>query len=246
METIINCLKINYLVLGEGRPFLILHGWGSRAERWQNVGEYISKNGFKVIIPDLPGFGESQKPQTPWGLDDYYNFIEELAKTLKLEKFYLLGSSFGGALAAKIVIKSPEKVEKLFLVAAACIRNKTIKKVVLKRTSKVLKIFSFLPFYSLIRKKIYQLIRSDYADFDDVMKKTYLKVIEEDLSDNLSSIKLPTVIIWGDKDNITPLKNGRIINKKIIGSKLIIIPGVGHGIRKEAAEVLSKKILESI
>lgn len=245
-ETTVNGLKVNYKIFGEGTPFLILHGWGSKAEKWEGIGELLVKRGFKVIIPDLPGFGLSQLPLNPWNLDDYCTFVENLVKFLNLDKFHLLGNSFGGAVAVKYSLKHPEKVEKLFLVAAACIRRKTIKKSVLKWASKVLKNFSFLPFYSFIRKKIYQLIRSDYADFDNVMKETYLKVISEDLSKFLSSIKIPTVIIWGDKDRATPVEHAYLINKQIIGSKLIIIPGGTHYLRREIPEVLSQKILENL
>lgn len=248
-ETTVNGLKVNYKIFGEGTPFLILHGWGSKAEKWEGIGELLVKRGFKVIIPDLPGFGLSQLPPNPWSLDDYCAFLEEFIKKAcgeLVEPFYLLGNSFGGAVAVKYALKHPEKIKKLFLVAAACIRKKTIKKSVLKWASKVLKNFSFLPFYSFIRKKIYQLIRSDYADFDNVMKETYLKVISEDFSESLSSIKIPTVIIWGDKDQSTPVEHAYLINKQIVGSKLIIIPGGTHYLRREIPEVLSQKILENL
>ncbi|PIR71923.1 MAG: alpha/beta hydrolase, partial [Candidatus Nealsonbacteria bacterium CG10_big_fil_rev_8_21_14_0_10_36_24] len=87
---IINGLKINYKIIGEGRPFLILHGWGSNFEKWQKVGELLVEKNLKVIIPDLPGFGESQKPTIAWNLDDYCNFVEEFVKILNLDKFFLL------------------------------------------------------------------------------------------------------------------------------------------------------------
>ena len=62
-------LKINYKTLGEGKPLLILHGWGSRGEKWQRVGELLAEKRLKVIIPDLPGFGRSLAPKSAWGLD---------------------------------------------------------------------------------------------------------------------------------------------------------------------------------
>jgi len=77
---IIKGLKINYKTLGEGRPLLILHGWGSRSDNWQKVGDMLAQNGIKVIIPDLPGFGQSDKPPRAWNLDDYCDFVEEFVK----------------------------------------------------------------------------------------------------------------------------------------------------------------------
>lgn len=248
METIINGLKINYLVLGEGRPFLILHGWGSSAERWDKVIKFLVEGGIKVIIPDLPGFGKSDLPPNAWNLNNYCSFVEDFVLNIPelSGDFYLLGHSFGGALAAKFAIKHPQKVRKLFLVSAACIRKKTVKKWYLARISKIFKIFSFLPFYDLARRAFYKFIvgKSDYLQVNGVMKEAFLKVVSEDLSQHLSFVKVPTVIIWGEKDNTTLLEDAYFINKKIENSKLVLIPGVGHDLNQKAPEVLSQEILK--
>ncbi len=264
---IIKGLKINYKTLGEGRPLLILHGWGSRGANWMKVVESLAgnginpvrknqksnnkkfypnhsgkvglSNGVKVIIPDLPGFGQSDKPPKAWNIDDYRNFIEEFVKTLNLEKFYLLGHSFGGSLAIKFSLQHSEKIDKLFLVSAACIRKKTFKNKLFKFLSKFIKIKT--PF---LRKVFYR--KSDYLSVEGVMKETYLKIIKQDLSDVLPKIQIPTVIIWGEKDNITPLNDARIINQKIKGSKLEIISNVGHDLNLKAPEKLAEVISKNL
>lgn len=232
---IINGLKINYRIIGEGRPFLILHGWGSNSEKWQKIGELLAQNGIKVIIPDLPGFGKSDKPLKAWNLDDYCNFIEEFVKFLNLEKFYLLGHSFGGALAVKCSLKFPEKINKLFLVGAACIRKKTVKVRLLRVISKL---FNHPPLF--IKKVFYR--KSDYLSVEGVMKETYLKIIEEDLTDILSQVQIPTIIIWGKKDNTTPIKHAYLIRSKINNSKLEIIPNISHSPHLESPEKLAEII----
>ena len=58
MEVVANGIKTDYKIFGEGKPFLILHGWGSSSEKWQVVADEIAKKGFKVIVPDMPGFGK--------------------------------------------------------------------------------------------------------------------------------------------------------------------------------------------
>ena len=231
------------------KTLVILHGWGSSKEKWQKVKENLEKNEVNVIIPDLPGFKEKNKIDRPWNLDDYVNWLEDFSQNN--EKFFLLGHSFGGALAAKFTLKYPGKVEKLFLVSAACVRKKTAKKTILTKVPKIFKrLFSFLPFYSLIRKAFYKFIvkNPDYLSVEGevILKETYLKIISEDLSESLSSIEVPTVIIWGDKDDTTPVKDAYFINEKINNSKLIIIPGGTHRLRKEMPEVLVQKILENI
>ena len=131
METIINGVKTNYQVFGKGKPILILHGWGSNSDRWVKIAELISSKEFKVIVPDLPGFGQSATLETAWTMNNYINWLEEFVKELNLGEFCLMGHSFGGALAVKFSIKHPQNVEKLFLVAAASVRKRTTKKRIL-------------------------------------------------------------------------------------------------------------------
>ena len=241
---IIKGLKINYKTLGEGKPLLILHGWGSRSANWMKVVETLAENDIKVIIPDLPGFGQSDKPLKVWGLDDYCDFVEEFVRVLNLDKFYLLGHSFGGALAVKCSLRFPEKIDKLFLASAACFRKGSPKKRALYITSKIFKIFSFVPF---ARKAFYRfIVKSDYPPVNGIIKEIYLKVIKEDLSDILSKIQIPTVIICGEEDRITPLNDAKIINQKIKDSKLEIIPNVGHDLNFKAPEKLAEVISKNL
>jgi len=248
MRCVINKLNINYKVIGEGKPLLILHGWGSNSEKWQKVGELLAQKGIKVIIPDLPGFGQSDKPTTAWDLDDYCDFVEEFVRALNLDKFYLLGHSFGGALAVKCGLKFPEKIEKLFLVSAACFRRKAFRKKLFYIIAKILKVFFFLPFYSSVRKGFYKFIvrKSDYPYADGIVKDIYLKIIKQDLSDVLSRIQIPTIIIWGEKDKIKKIKEAYLIKEKIQSSRLEIIPDVGHNPHLENPEELSKLIIQNL
>ena len=234
--------------MGEGIPFLILHGWGSASDRWTKEAEIISKKGFKVIIPDLPGFGQSDKLIRPWTVNDYAKWFEGFIESLEIQNFYLLGYSFGGALASKIAVKYSQRVQKLFLVASAVIRKKTTQKNFLAGFSKFIKIFYFLPCYSFFRKAIYKFIfrRSDYVYTEGIMKETYLNVISDDISFHLSFIKVPTVIIWGDKDQSVPIDDAHVINEKIKNSKLIIIPGADHLMHRKIPEILAEKISENL
>lgn len=248
MEITINGVKTNYQVFGDGTPFLILHGWGSASDRWIKEAEIIYKKGFKVVIPDLPGFGKSESLARPWTVNDYVRWFEEFTKALNLENFHLLGYSFGGALAAKIAVKYPQRVQRLFLVAAALIRKRTTKKNLSAKISKLVKIFYFLPYYSFFRRAVYKFIirKSDYVYTEGIMKQTYLNVVADDISFNLPFIRVPTIIIWGDKDQSVPIETAHFINEKIKNSKLVVIPGADHLIHKHLPEVLAEKILENI
>ena len=78
------------------------------------------------------------------------------------------------------------------------------------------------------------------------MKETYLKVVSEDLSHRLLFIKNPTVIIWGDKDDSTPIADAHFINSNIKDSKLIVLPDRKHSLQLEAPELLVRSIIENI
>ena len=241
----IDNLKINCLIGGQGPSFLILHGWGSKAERWQEVGGLLVQRGYRVIVPDLPGFGKSEKPNFAWGLDDYANFVDNLAVSLELERFYLLGHSFGGALAVKYGLKFPKKVDKLFLVGAACLRKKSLKKKIFWLLTKPLKIFSFLPGFNFFKKGFYRFLvrKSDYPYAKGIMKDIYLRIIKEDLSDVLPRVEIPTLIIWGEKDDLVPLKDAHLIKERIPNSYLAVIPQGDHHLEQKLPKELTKEIV---
>jgi pimeloyl-ACP methyl ester carboxylesterase len=225
-----------------------LHGWGSKSDKWKEVADILSQKGFKVVIPDLPGFGKSDAPESFWDLNNYVEFVKKFTEIAGLEKFILAGHSFSGGISIKYAIKNPENVEKLFLLAPACIRRDSFKKKLFRIISKLFKVYSFIPGYKLLRKAFYKFIirKSDYQYAVGTMKETYLKIINEDLSGILNKIKTKTIIIWGDKDDIVPLEQGREINNKISGSKLIIIQGADHKLEIKTHEALASNILENL
>lgn len=231
------------------KTLLILHGWQSSKEKWQEVKEEIEKTGVKVICPDLPGFKPENELREPWNLDKYENWLEKFIAEQNLPgEFYLLGYSFGAGVAVKYVLKNPGRVGKLFLVSAACVRSKTLGKEFMEKASKIFNIFSFLPFYPLFRKAAYKYIirRSDYPQTEGVLRQTFLNIIKEDLSPVLAGIKIPTVLIWGDKDVATPLKDGQFINQQIKNSKMEIVPGAGHIIYSKHSQELAGKIISNL
>ena len=226
---------------------LILHGWGSRSQNWSEVRNLLEAQGIKVYIPDLPGFGQSPPLERPWSLDDYVEWLlkfinDSQARGELSEPFFLLGHSFGGAVAVKFTLKHPEKLKKLFLVAPAIIRRKSSQK---ERFKKTASFFSFLP--SFIKKIIYKLfIPSDYPVTKGVIRETYLKIIKEDLSSSLSEIKVPTIIIWGKEDKVTPFKEAHFIKEKISGAFLEILPKIGHSPHREVPGELTRTILRHL
>ena len=241
----VNGIKVSMKVVGQGEPFLILHGWGRGMISWLDFQDKLSKY-FKVIAFDLPGFGESDPPPAAWGIQNYVRFILDFAKEIGLEKFYLLGHSFGGSLAIKLAIQAPYQIKKLILVDAAGKRpSKSFIKRVLKNLAVSLKPFSFLPGYQLARQFFYKFIlrKTDYLKAVGVMKQTFKRVVSQDLSPFWQKVEIPTLIVWGRDDKITPLRDAYSMHRAIRGSELEILD-CGHNVHREKPDELIGLILE--
>lgn len=232
---------------------LILHGWGSCAKNWNQIKELLEKQGYKVFIPDLPGFGLAPEPPKPWSVDDYVEYVKNYSEKEGVSQFFLLGHSFGGRIAIKFAVKYPEKISKLVLIDTAGVareKNLNLRQKILIKLGKFRYFIKSLPilkiFYPIFRKIAYILAgtKDYYLIKSQVMKETFKKIISEDLTPYLSEITSQTLIVWGEKDKLVPLKNGYLIKEKITRSQLEIIPEVGHSPHLEATEKLVNIIVK--
>lgn len=234
---------------------LILHGWGSRAENWSKVKELLENRGYNVLAPDLPGFGKNPPPQQPWATDDYLEWVKDFCAKQNLSQFFLMGHSFGGGLAVKFADRFPEKLKGLILVAPKIRRQKNYRYYLGLISAKLGKIIFSLPIFSflrpLARRVLYAVIGTrDYYKLElaktITMKETFRNVVSEELIRCLPRIKTPALIVWGKKDDMTPIKDAHLINKMIKGSKLEVIERGEHALNLQFPEVLAQKIINFI
>ncbi len=251
-ETVlINDLKTHYKVTGEGPVILILHGWNGSSDSWRKIIEILEIK-FKVVCPDFPGFGKTKPPKIPWNLDDFVDWLKEFTEKLDLKNFFLLGHSFGGRVAIKFSILYPEKVKKLILVSSAGIKPEWgLKEKIIFQISKIGNaIFSknhFLRFKEGVRNLFYKLAMiKDYSKAKGVMRETMKKIVEEDLLPELPKIQSETLIVWGEKDRIIPLKYAFVFKEKIKNSKLEILPKIGHSPHLEDPEKLAEVLFSNL
>jgi len=248
-KILINGLKINYKIAGQGPAILILHGWGGSSDSWIQVQEILAREGFKVICPDFPGFGKSKTPFEPWGVKEYGNFVLNLTKILELQNFFLLGHSFGGRVAIKFSVLYPEKIKSLILCDSAGIKQKWgIGEKLIFQISKIGNaIFTPTPlrrFKDKAKNLFYIFLRHrDYAKADVTIRETIKKVLTEDLLKDLPQIKIRTLIIWGESDKLVPVKYAHIFKEKIENSELKILPKIGHSPHLEVPEKLAEIII---
>ena len=243
-------LNINVIDKGEGEPVVLLHGWGARAEIYGSVINPICSH-YRVIAPDLPGFGSSDEPSFAYSIEDYAMFVCELLKVLSIKKVHLIGHSHGGRTVLELATGDYDiEIGKIVLLDSAGIpAKKTFKKTCRIKLYKALKrIVTWTPVkkmfpdsLDLLQKKFGS---ADYSAASRIMRQSMVKVLNTDYTDRLCKVKSPTLLIWGENDTATPLSDGLLMEKNIPDAGLVKIAGAGH-FSFAQAPALTDRVLKS-
>ncbi len=226
-------LDLNYIVEGEGSPIVVLHGWGCNVDTVRPIINIINKR-YKVYALDLPGFGKSQEPNEPIGSFEYAEIVKDFLDKMNINKATFIGHSFGGKLSIIMGSKYPELVDKIVLIDSAGLIPKRGPKYYIKVYSfKTLRyIYTNLFFWLSNEEKMEKFYKKfgsdDYQNSSGIMRKILVKVVNENLRPLLKDIKAPTLIIWGENDDATPLYMAKIMEKEIKDSGLVVFEGAGH------------------
>ena len=178
LQTTVDSLKIDYMDKGSGELVVLLHGWGSNIELFENMSELLARK-YHVIAPDMPGFGLSDEPEEPWRVDDYVDFVLKFLELFAPEKVTFLGHSFGGRVIIKMASrKLPFEIEKVILVDSAGVKpKKTAAQKLRQRNYKIgRKILETAPVKALFPDALEELRRSHgsaaYNSATPVMRET--------------------------------------------------------------------------
>jgi len=228
-------IRVHAVVQGEGKPVLLLHGWGGRADSFLPVAKGLEAE-RRVYRLDFPGFGESEVPHETWDVTDYARFLAQWIREQELAGVDIVAHSFGGRVSIILAATCPELVGKLVLVdSAGIIPKRSFKYRVKVGLAKIAKAILNLPVLGTFFKKtgIEAALRrrtgsADYRDLNENMRKIFVKVINQDLEPYLSDIKASTLLVWGEKDMDTPVSYGKIMEEKIPDAGLVVLPGAGH------------------
>lgn len=230
-DIVIDNLSLHYEVSGEGKPLVLMHGWGCDHTTVRSIAATASQF-RKVYNLDLPGFGKSGEPEDVWGVEEYTRFVEKFIKQEGLENPTLVGHSFGGRIS--LLYSSRNKTEKVILVDAAGIKPKRplsyYRKVYTYKATKM--IYRLIFGEKKSAKKIEEMRAkkgsADYANASPRMRAILSKVVNEDLKHCMPSISAPTLLIWGENDTATPLSDAKTMVKLIPDAGLVSFPGCGH------------------
>ncbi len=230
----LNGVKVAYHIIGQGAPVVMLHGWGASAELVLPLAKKLAPLGYTAHVLDLPGHGASPEPPIPWSVIDYAQLVIAYMNQQAIPHAHLFGHSFGGRVSIMLGSEYPQYVAKIALADAAGIRPKApVSKKIRLNTYKFirdgLKIIGFRGLSDQLRgwyNKKYA--SADFLATSGIMRETFLRVVNQDLSEYAKKIKAPTLLIWGEKDQDTPLWQAKQLENLIPDAGLVVYPNAGH------------------
>lgn len=203
------------------KPVLyIIHGWTYTVTPWVKTIELLTKQGIKVEMLHVPGL--TAPSRKVWTIEEYVKWANQHIP----EGAVALGHSNGGRILLNLCSERPEKLKHLILLDAAGVYEDSGKRDISRTLSKK---FSFLKKIPGLTKVWHKLTgASDYAQAPENMKQTLTNMLESDKKLDLSKITVPTSIIWGADDTVTPPHQAKIMHEKIKNSTLEIHRGWAH------------------
>ena len=234
--------RIAYLHGGQGEALVLLHGFGANKDHWTLVARLLTPH-FRLIVPDLPGFGDSSRHHAArYGVDEQLARIAAFADTLGLAAFHLGGNSMGGYLASLFAVRHPERVKSLWLLAPAGVLS--------AEQSAML---------ALLETGDNPLVATDMVAFDRLAalcfcKQPYMpaqfkrpllaravaeapfnsKIFGEMFSEplaletSLAGLAMRTLVVWGDEDRILHPSALAILRPLLADAEFILMRHMGH------------------
>jgi len=260
-------LKTRYWALGDqGTVVILIHGLGASADIWMHNVEAFAKQ-HRVYVPDLVGFGRSDKPESSFSPLDFIRFLDDFMNILNIERASLVGQSLGGGIALHYTLQFPQKVKKLVLVDSAGLGKEVIWTLRLMSLPLVGELISYpnrkgVEIFFKLAVRNQALVTKDFIDLyynifsQPGFQKFLLKILRSIVNirgarkevlapylDNLSKITQPVLIIWGGMDRVLPLKHAYFGREKLPKAELKIMEGCGHIPFFERSEEFNRLVL---
>lgn len=243
--------RLHYYEGGSGRPILLIHGLGSRAEDWANLMPLLKRAGFHVYALDLLGYGSSARPaNASYSIAEEAGYVEGFLTAQGLEHVAVAGWSMGGWVAMQVALDQPQRVERLILCDAAGIRF-----------SPDFQVADFEPTTVDAVRRLYRLLMPRPQEIPQFLAAAMLRrfqainwVVDRstrsmfrgaDLMDGrLGALQMPTLIVWGRQDHLIPLATGVALHQQIAQSALEIYDGCGHLAPGQCAGRLGPRMID--
>jgi pimeloyl-ACP methyl ester carboxylesterase len=251
-STVVKNYRIHYYTLGpeDGRPVVLVHGLGGRAEDWEKLAPYLRDAGYRIYLPDLPGFGQSDKPTDfSYSVTDQGAIVGGFLDALGLKNVDLGGWSMGGWIVQLVAAKNPEHVSRLMLFDSAGLHVKP------EWDTRL-----FTPISPAEVEKLDKLLMPHPPSLPDFVSRDILRVSREhswimhrsldtmlqgrETTDALlPQLRMCVLIVWGELDQITPLSEGEKMHKLIPQSQMDVVRGCGHLAPNECAKPIGPEVV---
>lgn len=260
-------LRVHYQEAGhrDAPPMFLIHGFLSSTFVWSRVFLELAAAGFRVIAPDLIGAGYSAKPRNfSYSIESQARIIAGLLERLGCKNAILVGSSYGGAVAATVALNQPELVEKLVLVGA--VSNNEPKRYLIMRLVRTPVLGDIVSpllagsrrFLRARMKRVYDRHQVTLDEFrvdarylplraagtHRAIIRTVRNWDAERIQREAQLIKQPTLLVWGDNDPDVPLRDGEELQQRIENSRLVVFKECGHHPQEEYPAAFVKAVLE--
>lgn len=226
----------------DGRPVLLVHGHPFDRSMWRPQAERLAGQGYRVVTPDLRGYGASASTDTKTGLDVFADDLVELADRLGLASFVLGGLSMGGQIVMQLVKDHPERVTALVLADTfPGLDTPEAKQARIDTAARISEEGMAGYADELLPKMISKQTRASRPDVEAHVRAMMRNAPKEgaaaalrgraerpDYTPALNRIDVPTLVVVGSEDEFTPVSDAELIHREIAGSALVVIEGAGH------------------
>ena len=236
---------------GKGFPLVLVHGFLGSSKMWEPQINFF-KDYFRVITPDLPGFGKSNKAKSHNNIQSIANLLLDCLDEKKIDQFYLLGHSMGGMIVQEMAKKIGDKISKLVCYSTGPRGEMPGRFETVDESRENLQKSGLETMARNIAKTWF--IKGEKAKYFDVCietgKQTSMEAVDNSLVafknwngvDTLKNIKNETLIIWGDQDKSYNFEQVQTLEKNIENSKLIIFKNCAHNVHLEQPDQFNKTI----
>jgi pimeloyl-ACP methyl ester carboxylesterase len=229
--------RLHYYVMGpaQGPPVVLVHGLGGRCEDWRNLAPYLVRAGFSVYMPDLPGYGRSDKPADfSYSIPDQAATVVGFMDAMGLKQVDLGGWSMGGWIVQKIAADHPDRIARLMLFDAAGLNEVPVWDTRLFTPASAVELDQLddllMPHPPQVPGFIIaDILRVSRQDAWVIRRALDSMLSGRDATDGLlPQLKMPVLIVWGDHDQIFPVRQAEKMHQLIPQSQLDVVPGCGH------------------